>query len=183
MYAPERYRSIVERVRGKGRASVSDLAEDLSVTPETIRRDLSELERQGLVRRVHGGAVPAGSVGFEASVDSRDRVLVDEKNRIAKAALSEVPEAGAVIIALVGTNGISMERGLTTPDQPEAAVKRAMLISAKRKVILADHTKFGDDHFAQFGSISDIDVVITDKGVDQNFVLELESLDIKVVQA
>ena len=253
MYAPERYRSIVERVRGKGRASVSDLAEDLSVTPETIRRDLSELERQGLVRRVHGGAVPAGSVGFEASVDSRDRVLVDEKNRIAKAALAEVPEAGAVIIdsgtttsrliqlipddreltvitdsvahalalsnrinitvmliggrvrgrtlatvdqwaidalasvyadvALVGTNGISMERGLTTPDQPEAAVKRAMLNSAKRKVILADHTKFGDDHFAQFGSISDIDVVVTDKGVDQNFVLELESLDIKVVQA
>jgi DeoR family fructose operon transcriptional repressor len=253
MYAPERYRSIVERVRGKGRASVSDLAEDLSVTPETIRRDLSELERQGLLRRVHGGAVPAGSVGFEQSVDSRARVLVEEKNRIAKAALAEIPQAGAVIIdsgtttsrliqlipddreltvitdsvahalalsnrinitvmliggrvrgrtlatvdqwaidalnsvyadvALVGTNGISIERGLTTPDQPEAAVKRAMLNSAKRKVILADHTKFGDDHFAQFGSISDIDVVITDTAVNQNIVLELESLDVKVVQA
>jgi DeoR family fructose operon transcriptional repressor len=253
MYAPERYRSIVERVRGKGRASVSDLAEDLSVTPETIRRDLSELERQGLLRRVHGGAVPAGSVGFEQSVDSRAQVLVEEKNRIAKAALAEIPQAGAVIIdsgtttsrliqlipddreltvitdsvahalalsnrinitvmliggrvrgrtlatvdqwaidalnsvyadvALVGTNGISIERGLTTPDQPEAAVKRAMLNSAKRKVILADHTKFGDDHFAQFGSISDIDVVITDTAVNQNIVLELESLDVKVVQA
>ena len=253
MYAPERYRSIVERVRGKGRASVSDLAEDLSVTPETIRRDLSELERQGLLRRVHGGAVPAGSVGFEQSVDSRARVLVEEKNRIAKAALGEIPQAGAVIIdsgtttsrliqlipddreltvitdsvahalalsnrlnitvmliggrvrgrtlatvdqwaidalnsvyadvALVGTNGISIERGLTTPDQPEAAVKRAMLNSAKRKVILADHTKFGDDHFAQFGAISDIDVVITDTDVNQSLVLELESLDVKVVQA
>jgi DeoR family fructose operon transcriptional repressor len=253
MYAPERYRSIVERVRGKGRASVSDLAEDLSVTPETIRRDLSELERQGLLRRVHGGAVPAGSVGFEQSVDSRARVLVEEKNRIVKAALAEIPQAGAVIIdsgtttsrliqlipddreltvitdsvahalalsnrlnitvmliggrvrgrtlatvdqwaidalnsvyadvALVGTNGISIERGLTTPDQPEAAVKRAMLNSAKRKVILADHTKFGDDHFAQFGAISDIDVVITDTDVNQSLVLELESLDVKVVQA
>ena len=63
MYAPERYRSIVERVIGMGRASVNDLADDLDVTPETIRRDLSELERQGLVRRVHGGAVPVGRVG------------------------------------------------------------------------------------------------------------------------
>ena len=253
MYAPERYRSIVERVRGKGRASVSDLAEDLDVTPETIRRDLSELERQGLLRRVHGGAVPAGSVGFEPSVDSKDRVLVEEKNRIARAALAEVPQAGAIIIdsgtttgrlvnlipddreltvitdsvahaltlanrvnittmliggrvrsrtlatvdqwaldalssvyadvALVGTNGISLERGLTTPDQPEAAVKRAMLASAKRKVILADHTKFGHDHFAQFGNISDLDAIVTDTGVDQKFVREIESLEVKVIQA
>lgn len=253
MYAPERYRSIIERVRGKGRASVNDLAVDLDVTPETIRRDLSELERQGLLRRVHGGAVPAGSVGFEPSVDSRSKVLIEEKNRIAKAALNEVPEAGAIIldsgtttsrliqlipddreltvitdsvahaltlsnrinvtvmliggrvrsrtlatvdqwaldalssvyadVALLGTNGISIERGLTTPDQPEAAVKRAMLNSAKRKVILADHSKFGDDHFACFGDLADVDVVITDTGVDQNQVKQIEALDVKVVQA
>ncbi len=253
MYAPERYRSIIERVRGKGRASVNDLAEDLSVTPETIRRDLSELERQGLLRRVHGGAVPAGSVGFEPSVDSRDRVLVEEKYRIAQVALNEIPQAGAIIIdsgtttgrlvslipddreltvitdsvahaltlssrpnittmliggrvrgktlatvdqwaidalssvyadvALIGTNGISLERGLTTPDQPEAAVKRAMLASAKRKVVLADHSKFGESHFAQFGNVSDLDLVITDSGVNQKFVREIESIEVEVIQA
>jgi DeoR family fructose operon transcriptional repressor len=86
-------------------------------------------------------------------------------------------------VALLGTNGISIERGLTTPDQPEAAVKRAMLNSAKRKVILADHTKFGDDHFASFGDLTDIDVVITDRGVDQNYAEKIELLDVKVVQA
>lgn len=253
MYAPERYRSIVERVLGKGRASVLDLAEDLDVTPETIRRDLSELERQGLLQRVHGGAIPTGSVGFEQSVDAREQVLVDEKNRIAKAAIKELPEAGAIIIdsgtttsrlvhlipddreltvitdsvahalvlankinittmliggrvrsrtlatvdqwaidalsnvyadvAILGTNGISLERGLTTPDQPEAAVKRAMLAGAKRKIVLADHSKFGNDQFAQFGNISDLDLIITDSGVEKKFVKEIESLEVKVIQA
>jgi DeoR family fructose operon transcriptional repressor len=253
MYAPERYRSIVDRVTGKGRASVNDLAEDLQVTPETIRRDLSELERQGLVRRVHGGAVPVGSVGFEPNVDTRDQVLVDEKNRIAKAALAEVPEAGAIIVdagtttarllslipdervltvvtnsvahalalssrdnittmllggrvrgrtlatvdqwalgalesvyadvAMIGTNGISTSRGLTTPDQPEAAVKQAMMNSARRKVILADHSKFGEDHFAQFGNLSDVDVLITDTGANQEMVSDIQALGVSVVQA
>jgi DeoR family fructose operon transcriptional repressor len=253
MYAPERYRSIVERVIGMGRASVNDLADDLDVTPETIRRDLSELERQGLVRRVHGGAVPVGRVGFEATVDSRNSVLVEEKNRIASAAIAEIPKEGAVIVdagtttgrllalipedreltvitdsvahalalsnrpqistlllggrvrgktlacvdqwaldalaglyadvAILGTNGISLERGLTTPDQAEAAVKSAMLKAARRKVILADHTKFNEDHFANFGAIQDIDVVITDSGIDAEIAAGFAAVGVDVVKA
>lgn len=253
MYAPERYRSIVERVIGMGRASVNDLAEDLAVTPETIRRDLSELERQGLVRRVHGGAVPVGRVSFEATVDSRDTVLVSEKNRIASAALAEIPKEGAVIVdagtttgrilglipddreltvitnsvahalaiahrpnistlllggrvrgktlacvdqwalealqgiyadvAILGTNGISIERGLTTPDPSEAAVKSSMLNSARRKIILADHSKFDEDHFAQFGKVEDIDAVITDTEINEVVVEQLTSLGVSVVKA
>ena len=234
MYAAERYRSIVERVVGKGRASVTDLADDLDVTPETIRRDLSYLERQGLVRRVHGGAVPVGRVIVEVPVAARNEERIDVKSRIARAALAEIPSQGAVIVdagsttgqvldlipedyeltiitdsvdhamrlanrpnittlllggrvrsrtlacvdqwalnalsgifadvAIVGTNGIDPVRGLTTPDMAEAAVKRAMLRAARRKVVLADHTKFGADHFAQFAAIADVDVVITDSG-------------------
>ena len=56
-------------------------------------------------------------------------------------------------VAIVGTNGIDPVRGLTTPDMAEAAVKRAMLRAARRKVVLADHTKFGADHFAQFAAM------------------------------
>jgi DeoR family fructose operon transcriptional repressor len=233
MYAPERYRSIVERVVGKGRASVTDLADDLAVTPETIRRDLSHLERQGLVRRVHGGAVPTGRVIYETPVAARDNVEVAAKAAIAQAALAQVPTTGAVIVdagtttdrflelipddyeltiitnsvahafrlstrpnltalfiggrlrpntlacvdqwaldalagiyadvALVGTNGVSVDRGLTTPDPAEASVKRAMLRAAGHRVVLADHTKFGVNHFAQFGSIDDFDVLVTDR--------------------
>jgi DeoR family fructose operon transcriptional repressor len=58
-----------------------------------------------------------------------------------------------------------------------------MLASAKRKVILADHSKFGDDHFAQFGNISDLDVIITDSGIEKRFVDDIEALEVKVVCA
>ena len=77
----------------------------MDVTPETIRRDLSYLERQGLVRRVHGGAVPVGRVFIEPSVDTRNEVLVDVKKRIAQAALAEIPRQGAVIVDAGSTTG------------------------------------------------------------------------------
>ena len=57
-----------------GRLSVTELAEKYDVTTETVRRDLSTLERAGLVRRVHGGAVPATSLTvLETAVSDRDR--------------------------------------------------------------------------------------------------------------
>ena len=43
------------------------------------------------------------------------------------------------------------------------SVKRAMLRAAGHRVVLADHTKFGVNHFAQFGSIDDFDVLVTDR--------------------
>ena len=58
MYAEERQQAIAELVTSRGRLSVTDLATEFDVTTETVRRDLSPLERLGLVRRVHGGAVP-----------------------------------------------------------------------------------------------------------------------------
>ena len=62
-----------------------------------------------------------------------------------------------VDVAFIGTNGLTVARGLTTPDQAEAMVKRAMVASARRIVVLGDHTKVGTDHFAQFGALDDID--------------------------
>ena len=73
--------------------------------------------------------------------------------------------------------------GLTTPDQSEAKVKNAMLKAARRKVVLVDHTKFGQDHFASFGNISDVDVVITDKAVSENQADELQNLGPMVIRA
>ncbi|MEY2634868.1 MAG: hypothetical protein RIS75_808, partial [Actinomycetota bacterium] len=105
MYAPERHRVILDAINRDGRASVVDLSDNLAVAPETIRRDLSTLERQGLVRRVHGGAMPAGRIGFEPTVDSRSQVSNDEKFRIAQAAVSEIPEEGAIIIDAGTTTG------------------------------------------------------------------------------
>ena len=71
MHAEERQQRIVGRVRADGRIDVTDVAEQLDVAPETIRRDLRTLERHGLVRRVHGGAFPTERAGFETSLSSR----------------------------------------------------------------------------------------------------------------
>ena len=58
MYASERHEVIAGMVRQRGRVSVTDVAGEFGVTTETVRRDLAQLERVGLLRRVHGGAVP-----------------------------------------------------------------------------------------------------------------------------
>jgi DeoR family fructose operon transcriptional repressor len=253
MYAEERQQEIVKIARKNSRVDVVALADELNVTVETIRRDLTVLERAGVLRRVHGGAIPVERIGFEPAVAARDAVLTAEKERIAKAALAELPQDGAIIldagtttarlaqvlptdreltvvvnspvlatilgprpnvtvlllggrlrgrtlaavddwalrpladlyvdVAFMGTNGCSVERGLTTPDQAEAAVKRAMIAAARRVVVLADHTKVGNDNLARFGSLSDVDVLITDSGLDTELATEIEDAGIRVVRA
>ncbi|NEE45450.1 DeoR/GlpR transcriptional regulator, partial [Streptomyces sp. SID8455] len=74
------------------------LAEEFQVTAETVRRDLKALDRAGLLRRVHGGAIPVGRLGFEPDLAERDAVAADDKDRIAQAALAELPADGNVII-------------------------------------------------------------------------------------
>src|SRR3954468_17433575 len=97
MYAEERQAAIVGRARAEGRVDVAALAEDLDVTPETIRRDLTVLERHGLLRRVHGGAIPVERLCCAPGIADREAKFAGEKERIAKAALDELPDGGAVI--------------------------------------------------------------------------------------
>ena len=232
---------------------VSRLADRFSVTTETVRRDLSTLERHGLLKRVHGGAIPIERLGFEPEVSLRSRLMTAEKDRIAKAAAVEIPEEGAVLldagtstaalaavlppdreltvltnspsiamslavkpfltvlliggrvrgrtlaavgpaatdlleqthvdVAFMGTNGFSVERGLTTPDPAEAATKRAMIAAARRVVVLADHTKLGADALMRFAQLSEVDVLVTDSGLDAEMAEELEGAGPRVVRA
>jgi DeoR family fructose operon transcriptional repressor len=253
MYAEERHREIVERARGEGRVDVSGLASRFEVSPETVRRDLSVLEGQGVLRRTHGGAVPVERVRFEPGVDERLVVMAEEKRRIARAALRFLPQRGAVLldagtttgalagvmpvdrelmvvtnclpiatllaarpllnvviaggriraetlaavddlaagfldgfvpdVAFVGANGVTVESGLTTPDLGEAAAKRAMVRSARRVVLLADHTKVGQEHFVRFAGIGEVDAIVTDSGIEEEAARELEAAGSEVVRA
>ena len=65
----------------------------------------------------------------------------------------------------------------------EAEIKAAMLGAARRKVVLADHTKFGTDNFAQFAALEDIDVIISDSGLDDEDVEQIEAAGPIVVRA
>src|SRR6476620_12802156 len=101
VFAEERQQLIVELVAARGRASVTALAERLSITTETVRRDLAALEIAGTVRRVHGGAVsPERFSTTEESILERTVQRQSEKTRIAKAALDLIPQgrAGSILI-------------------------------------------------------------------------------------
>jgi DeoR family fructose operon transcriptional repressor len=88
-----------------------------------------------------------------------------------------------VDVAFIATNGVSVRRGLTTPDHAEAATKRMMIGAAARCVLLADHSKMGVDHLARFGDLEQVDTLITDSGLDERIAAELESAGPRVVRA
>lgn len=85
-----------------------------------------------------------------------------------------------VDLAFLGTNGISFDRGLTTPDEDEALVKNRMLATARRRILLADHSKFGLESLCRHAGLADIDLVITDSGVADADVRALSDLGIDV---
>jgi len=67
-----------------------------------------------------------------------------------------------VDIAFIGTNGISVRHGLSTPDSDEAAVKRAMVRCANYVVVVADSSKVGREEFVSFAPIDRVDALVTD---------------------
>ncbi|MFD3695706.1 DeoR/GlpR family DNA-binding transcription regulator [Streptomyces sp. NPDC058646] len=134
MYAPERQQEILRLAREAGRVEVLSLADRFQVTAETVRRDLTALDRAGLVRRVHGGAIPAGRLDFEPDLGEREATAADEKDRIAAAALTELPDGGSVVLDAGSTvgrlaAGIPLEAALTV-------VTHALPVAAR----LAGHT-------------------------------------------
>jgi DeoR family fructose operon transcriptional repressor len=230
LFQLERRERIMELVLREGRVDVTDLAGTFDVTTETIRRDLTDLQQDRLVRRVHGGAVPWRSWIFEPKLEVRGGQNVEEKRRIAQAALSAVPERGSILVdsgsttshfadllgdreltvitnsipivqslaqaelsdvmviggtlrrntmafvdeagvdmlrdvtvdvLFMGCDGASPERGFTTPYRSEVAIKQAMMASARRIVMMFDHSKVGNDQLLRFAPIEDVDLIFT----------------------
>ena len=64
-------------------------------------------------------------------------------------------------LAFLGTNGISVEHGLTTPDPAVAAVKQTAVRVSSRRIMVAAHSKFGQSSFCRFAEISDFESIIT----------------------
>jgi DeoR family fructose operon transcriptional repressor len=252
MYAEERQQAIAASVARRGRLSVTEIATSYDVTTETVRRDLTVLERAGVVRRVHGGVVPSSSLTMiEAAVAERDSAHAPEKDRIAQAALSLLPEDhGTVLIdagttttrmaallphdrrltvvthavpiaarmaglahidlrllpgrvrrktqaavgsdtvsalgalradvAFIGTNGLTLDHGLSTPDAEEAAAKTAMVDGAHLVVVLTDSSKLGVETTHRFAEVRQIDVLVTDDGIDDDLRAALESAGVDV---
>ncbi|MFU8854996.1 DeoR/GlpR family DNA-binding transcription regulator [Micromonospora sp. SL1-18] len=98
MDAAQRRHHILTLARRHGEVDVQKLAADLGVAPETIRRDLSMLAQQGLVRRTHGGAYPVETARFETTLETRTTRMVAEKRRVAAAAVEHLGDAESIFI-------------------------------------------------------------------------------------
>lgn len=113
MLAVERKMRIVEFVKQKRVATVADLAKEFEVHEATIRRDLAEIELEGLLRRTHGGVVVDQGANVEASFSERAHEQVDQKERIGKAAAALIEDGDHVILDS-GTTTMHIARHLVS---------------------------------------------------------------------
>ncbi|MFF9362282.1 DeoR/GlpR family DNA-binding transcription regulator [Streptomyces griseoluteus] len=243
LLAEQRRALIVDEVRRRGGVRVNELTRQLGVSDMTVRRDLDALARQGVLEKVHGGAVPVVEAStHEPGFEAKSGLEPTAKEEIARAAarlvapgsaialsggtttytlarqLLEVPELtvvtnsvrvadvfhtaqrtsgrrpGAATVVLtggvrtpsdslvgpvadraiaalhfdllfLGVHGISAEAGLSTPNLAEAETNRQLVRSARRVVVVADHTKWGTVGLSSFAALDEVDTLVTDGGL------------------
>ena len=117
MFGAQRKDHLLELLARDGRVVAKDVAADLEVSEDSIRRDLRELADAGLCVRVYGGALPVPAA--EVPVAQRGDVASDSKERVARAAVALI-RPGATIILDAGTTTLAMARML--PDDPALTV-------------------------------------------------------------
>jgi DeoR family glycerol-3-phosphate regulon repressor len=105
-----RQHEIVELARAHGRVAVEELAERFAVSPQTIRRDLTELCDAGTLQRVHGGAV-LGSGVANLGYDARRGMASEEKEAIGRLCAAAIPDNASLFIN-IGTTTEAVARAL-----------------------------------------------------------------------
>ncbi len=235
-----RFAVILERLRQAGTASVEDLCTELGVSVHTVRRDLEDLHKRGVLRRVYGGAAQLEPLFYEPfradkSFQEQMESFADEKRRIAKTAAALVNEGDIVAMTagttttetirclpmnsrltvvtntvnvamelckrkdidvfvtggnlrdtwfsligptaiqsiskvfidtlFIGVHGIDSQRGLTCVDPDEAELNKVMVRQARRKIVVADSSKFDVVSKWLIAPISAVDVIVTDSGI------------------
>ena len=83
-------------------------------------------------------------------------------------------------IAFIGCNGVDVRGGVTNVNLPEAEVKRAMLLAARRPVVVADGTKLGEVEVAKICDLDELSLVITDGSADPSILADLAAVDCEV---
>ncbi|MCY0904126.1 DeoR/GlpR family DNA-binding transcription regulator [Arthrobacter sp. H14-L1] len=102
---------------------------------------------------------------------------------IVGATASERLEALRPDIAFVGANGVHAHFGLSTPDSMEAAVKTAIVRSARRVVALVDSSKLGEETLVRFATLREIDTLITDARPAEDLAAALAAANVELVIA
>lgn len=123
----ERRQQIIHMLMQEGKVTAPDLSERLSVSADTIRRDLKDLEHGGHLTRVHGGALPRSP--SVASYDTRQTQNISAKVAVAKAA-AKLIQPNQVVVIDSGTTSLEVARHLA-PDL------KATVITTSPPVLIA----------------------------------------------
>lgn len=230
-----------------GSATVKELVDLFGVSLITIHRDLDELERQGMLRKLRGRVTAEPSTLFDSNVRYRLKAARREKDALGRFALSQVEPGQSVLLdesttslALAGLlprkspltvitnfamilNQLNEEKGIDLillggeflpflgafggevclasiaavradvafisssavsgcvalhQDQRTMRGKRAMMESARRRVLLADSTKFGKVALHKLADLTDFDLVVVDSGIDEDRLEELRGCSV-----
>ncbi|HIC90029.1 MAG TPA: DeoR/GlpR transcriptional regulator [Anaerolineae bacterium] len=253
MVPEERRQHILQIVANEGSVSVADLCHRFDVSEMTIRRDLRLLESEGLLRRVHGGAVSGRGRSFEPPFLLRAGEQQAEKERIGKRAAALVEDGDSIALdvgtttlevarhlrdktdltvittslpiatvlanqpnirlivtggilrpgeqsligelairafqdfyvdkAFIGIGGIAWKEGLTEYNLEDAQVKKALIRSAKERIVVTDASKFGRVTFAAVAPLNEIDKIVTDALPDARLLAALKEMDIEIIVA
>lgn len=111
MQAEERQQTILQVLDARGQVTIADLSARFSVSEMTIRRDLAQLETEGLLRRTHGGAVRTASGSFEPPFAMRARLNQDAKRAIAANVAGRLAD-GQTLILDGGSTGTAIAEAI-----------------------------------------------------------------------
>ena len=131
MLTQQRKQHILNRLQKEGQVVAKTLAQDLDLSEDTIRRDLRELAKEGLLQRVHGGALPASSA--VADLATRQNIAAEGKRTIAKTA-ADMIQPGQIVILDGGTTTVQLARHL-----PKTLTVTVVTHSPSIAVELVDH--------------------------------------------
>lgn len=249
----QRHQLIQEYLLTHTGISIKEAASLCNVSEATARRDLDDLAAEGILDRTHGGAVIHKGTALEEYQGKKMSVMVDEKKRIAKAAMQFIKDEDSIFldsgttclflgyelqpfqrltvitnnlsvassvlldttstmivtggvrrdgydvligditeklirefnvdITFVGADAVSVENGVYNSCCLEVGVKKSIITSGKKKILLADHSKFEKTSLIKICDIESFDVVITDDKIEENIrkILEKKAINLLIV--
>ena len=133
MTITERHQAIIKQLQEKGRVDIQELSENLQVTGVTIRKDLKLLEERNLLFRTKGGGSLQNPYASERPINEKEFINVDQKRKIAKAALPLTMQTDSIIIGS-GTTVYELSRCLSPS-------KHLIVITPALKVALELHNR------------------------------------------
>ncbi len=141
----ERQRRIIAELKANPTVRISALAEEFSVSTETVRRDIDELSGRGLVSRTYGGAA-ATSMSREPAVQARGDIMVAERERIARHAAALI-EPGEVLMVDAGSTTARFARRLAVEGTEATVITNSLSVASALAAAAALQVIFCPGHY------------------------------------